>query len=369
MSLLADLLSKTKNIGSSSGKDVPPTLARAQSADAASPWLKRRYIIMSVIALSAIVIGIVLPSQLKRLPYFRHVKTVPLLPPEPIKMPLPPLTVPDKTQEQIAEEAKKTAIAANQDKTAKPETVSNKQTASAAKVKKTFRRAIAKTEHPSQKEDAMIQDKVAQAKPATAKHKTVEPEPAKIDTNARGALLYAARSSEQSGDWRGALASYRAVLDIDPDNYRVMSNSAAAYNKLGLYPDGEREARKALAIKPDYVPALINAAIACSSQNNNKDALTFFAAAAAAEPDNKSLAVNLGIMQERAGNLNDALATYRRAAASGDPQALFGLARVNEQTGKKSEAITAYRLIMSQKDASPSLKREVKNRLLGLEQQ
>ncbi|MDD5284975.1 MAG: tetratricopeptide repeat protein [Desulfuromonadaceae bacterium] len=368
MSLLADLLSKTKNIGSSSGKDVPPTLARAQSAGAASPWLKRRYIIMSVLAIFSIIIGIFLPSQLKHLPYFRHLKKAQLAPPQPFKMPLPPMTVPDKTKEQIAEEAKKTVAAEKPDKTAEPETVSNKQTSSAAKVKKTFRKPISKIQHPSQKEEAMFQDKIAHYKPATAKHKTVEPEPAKIDTNARGALLYAARSSEQSGDWRGALASYRAVLDIDPDNYRVMSNSAAAYNKLGMYPDGERQARRALAIKPDYVPALINAAIACSSQNNNKDALAFFAAAAAAEPDNKSLAVNLGIMQERAGNLNDALATYRRAAASGDPQALFGMARVNEQTGHKSEAITAYRIIMSQKNASPSLKREVKNRLLGLEQ-
>lgn len=367
MSLLADLLSKTKNAEPPGGKAVPPTLARAQGVGATSNWRKRRYIIMSVIAVAAVIIGIFLPSQLKRLSVLQPAKTV-ALPPQPLKMPLPPRISPAATPEQIVEDAQKVAAAGNQDKTTAPAPVSNKQTTSAACVKIPAIRPIAKAPRHTQQNIARNQGMIVQAKPVTGATKRVETAPRVIDTDARGALLYAARSSEQAGDWRGALASYRAALDIDPENYRIMSNSAAAYNKLGMFSDGEREARRALARKPDHVPSLINAAIACSSQGNNQGALKLFAAAAAAEPGNRSLAINLGIMQERTGNLDEALATYRRAAASGDPQALFGMGRVYDQKGNKNEAITAYRLIMAQKDASLALKQEVKNRMLRLEE-
>jgi len=381
MSLLADLL-KTRDVKPSGSKDVIPTLLRAQGVGSTSLRLKRRYIILSVIALSTIFIGLFLPSQLKRLSYFRPAKTATVPPPPPLLMPLPPRTAPAREPGQIVEEAKKAVAGGAPHKTAVPEktvavtnpdksvaaaVVSKKPTSAATGVKKTAR-LMARTLPRKQNRVARIQGRTDTTKPVKVTNKRVETAPGKIDTDARGALLYAARSSEQSGDWRSALASYRAALDIDPDNYRIMSNSAAAYNKLGMYPDGEREARMALARKPDYVPALINAAIACSSQGNSKVALKLFAAAAAAEPGNKSLAINLGVMQERTGNMDEALATYRRAAASDDPQAMLGVARIYDQRGNKNEAIKAYRLIMLQKDASPSLKQEAKKRLLRLEE-
>jgi tetratricopeptide (TPR) repeat protein len=252
-------------------------------------------------------------------------------------------------------------------KSAAPTTESKKRSPASAAIKKILPSSAKQPRRPQQKA-VVLQNKLVSSRPADAATKNVGGTSIKVDTNARGALLYAARSAEQSGDWRGALASYRAALDIDPENYRIMSNSAAAYNKLGMFPDGEREARRALVRKPDFVPALINAAIACSSQGNNRDTLKFFTAATAAEPGNRSLAINLGIMQERTGNLDEALATYRRTAASGDPQALLGMGRIQEQKGNKTEAIAAYKAIMSQKEVNPSLKREIKERLLRLEE-
>lgn len=391
MSLLADLLSKTKKTEPLNGKDIPPTLVRAQEIASASPGLKRRYIIMSLIALTAIVIGIFLPSQLKRLsPLLSADSVLPL--PQAMRVPLPPRTSPANAPEQILQDAQKLLAAtghttvtvpvaggtpvpvptaalpslpATSTVVAKPK----KQPPGAAPVKKHhIRPGTGTVSRPPRQKPAEARDAVITPKPVAAVPKSAGSASVKIDTNARGALLYAARASEQSGDWRGALASYRAALDIDPENYRVMSNSAAAYNKLGMYPDGEREARRALSRKPDYVPALINAAIACSSQGNHKEALKLFKSATAAEPGNRSLAINLGVMQERTGNMDEALATYQRAAASGDPQALFGVARIQEQKGNRSEAVSAYKLIMQQKDANPSLKREVKERLLRLEE-
>lgn len=393
MSLLADLLSKTKNREPSGGKEIPPTLLRAQETGSTSSKLKRRFVIMSVVALAAIVAGIFLPSQLKRLSILLPSKTA-VTASQPNKAPLPPRVSPASAPEQVMEEAQKLLTATQQINTAAP-VDTNKQGAepAAAQVPAPGQNTPVKSVAPDTDSRKRSSDSAASKKTKTSKAlpkrtqqkapvtqaKAVSPPAAsaakssgaasvKVDTNARGALLYAARSAEQSGDWRGALASYRAALDIDPENYRIMSNSAAAYNKLGMYADAEREARRALARKPDFVPALINAAIACSSQGYNNDALRFFTAAAAAEPGNRSLAINLGIMQERTGNLDEALATYRKAAATGDPQALSGMGRINEQKGNKSEAIAAYKAIISQKDINPSFKREIKERLLRLEE-
>lgn len=389
MSLLADLLSKTKKTEPLNGKDIPPTLVRAQEIASASPRLKRRFTIMSLIALTAIVIGIFLPSQLKRLsPLLSTDSVLPL--PQAIRVPLPPRTSLANAPEQILQDAQKLLAATGHTTVTAPVAGGTPvpvptpalpsppaTSAVAAKPKKQLPGAAPVKKHhirpgtvsrPARQKPAEARDALIAPQPVAAVSKSAGAASAKIDTNARGALLYAARASEQSGDWRGALASYRAALDIDPENYRIMSNSAAAYNKLGMFPDGEREARRALSRKPDYVPALINAAIACSSQGNHKEALRFFKIATTAEPGNRSLAINLGVMQERTGNMDEALATYQRAAASGDPQALFCVARIQEQKGNKSEAIAAYKQIMQQKDANPSLKREVKERLLKLEE-
>ncbi len=363
MSLLADLLSKTKNSDSSGGKDVPPTLARGQNTGNAPSGMRKRLTIMSVIAVAAILVGIFLPSQLKHLALLLPAKRA-VVPALQEKVALPQRTLP----EQVVADANKTAAVANQDKNAAAGALAQKPYSSAGTNKKAATHHMVKSHRHHSPKGAVIPGNMVTAKPASATKAETEAAPVKMDTDARGTLLYAARSSEQSGDWRGALASYNAALDIDPENYRILSNSAAAYNKLGMYVDGEREARRALERKPNYIPALINAAIACSSQGNNKDALKFFNAATTADPGNRSLAINLGVMQERTGNWDDALETYRRAAASGDAQALLGMARVQEQKGNKSEAINAYKLVMLMKDTNPTLKREVKSRLLRLEE-
>lgn len=330
MSVLADLLSKTKKADPLDGKGVPPTLVRAQKDGAAPSRQKKRFVIMSLLAVVSILVGLFLPTQIKRLSLLLNVKTAVTMP-QPVKMPLPSRTSPSNAPEQIVEEAQKAAAAA--------QAIGNQAAGTApAGVAEPARNpaptnppitSVASSNAPKQQPSArkagprpvaaaiprnrtvQHQEKLLSAAPAPAVKKGEET-PGKADTDARGALLYAARSSEQAGDWRGALASYRSALEIDPDNYRIMSNSAAAYNKLGMYADGEREARRALARKHDYIPALVNAAIACSSQGNDKDALKFFSAASAADPGNKSLLLNLGVMQERAGNLDKALESYRR---------------------------------------------------------
>ena len=140
-------------------------------------------------------------------------------------------------------------------------------------------------------------------------------------------------------------------------------------NNLGMFDEGVKEAKRALAKRPDYVPAMINAAIAYSSKGNSQEALRLFSEATIADPGNRSLVINLGILQERTGKLDDALRTYRPLADDGDPLALQGMGRVYERKGNRSEAVRAYRQIIALPNANPALKKEVKGQLVRLEEQ
>jgi hypothetical protein len=364
MSLLADLLSKTKS-GSAPGTpekpphlDVPPTLSKARGIPAKVRTLKNRYVILSVICVAFIALGGFVAVKFGMLGS-SATKKVP--PPQIVQKPLqqPPVQRPVSTAKPPVATAVVAKITLGEPVAAEP----HKKKAVPHKVKS-----------PKCPPVAAIVPKAVAARPV----KKVEPLPAhpgqkaaprKIDTAARDSYLYAARSAEQTGDWKGALASYRKAQEIDPDDYKIMSNVAAALNNLGMFDDGAQEAERALGKKPDYVPALINAAIGYSSSGNAPKALRHFTFARALDPGNRSLVINLGILQERTGKLDDAQATYRQLASTGDPLALQGMGRVYERKGFKNEAARIYRQIMALPAASATLKKEAKGKLSRIEEQ
>jgi tetratricopeptide (TPR) repeat protein len=60
---------------------------------------------------------------------------------------------------------------------------------------------------------------------------------------------------EKSGDVRGALAKYRAALDLDPTSYGFRLNYALALCRLGRWQDGIAELREVLRVDPDNADA------------------------------------------------------------------------------------------------------------------
>lgn len=56
---------------------------------------------------------------------------------------------------------------------------------------------------------------------------------------------------EKTGDVRGALAKYRAALDLDPTGYGFRLNYALALCRLGRWQDGIAELREVLRVDPD----------------------------------------------------------------------------------------------------------------------
>jgi len=60
---------------------------------------------------------------------------------------------------------------------------------------------------------------------------------------------------EKSGNLRGALAKYRAALDLDPTGYGFRLNYALALCRLGRWQDGIAELREVLRVDPDNADA------------------------------------------------------------------------------------------------------------------
>jgi Flp pilus assembly protein TadD len=367
MSILADLLSKNKWGESQGGKEIPPTLARAQEAVAKKQTPKKRYIFIAVAAVVITVAGLAMTSLLGRINSHK-----------PVKYPMPPAAAPvappqapvTPSPQQPAQPQPASSIAQNKAAELQPKPNAAFTTKRAPRPHKLHKHAAVKPVAVKKRTTTGSAQKAAPKRNDAAfepRMGAVSPSPSKVDTAARGALLYAARSAEQAGDWRLALANYRKAQEIDPDNYKIMSNAAAALNNLGMFEDGLKEARRALDRKPGYLPAMINAAIAHSSTGNSKEALRLFSAACTADPSNRNLAINLGILQERMGKLDEARATYRRLAESGDPLALMGMGRVLERKGNKSEAAYNYRQILALRNITPSIQQEARARLTRLE--
>lgn len=388
MSLLADLLSKIKPNTSHGGEDgspqldVPPTLSKTQKNPAKVAAFRSRYIAISGLALALIAAGALLTARLGT----QDPATAPATPappqaaspPAPPSQPAPPAPpVPAPAAGPQAGEAPAPAT---------PPTLQSNSARIAlgdgpAGGSKGAGRADCPTCPPAPRARPqaraarppvpaprpLLQAPRAPAPSAAAQREAAAPAKSS-DLAARDSFLYAARSAEQAGDWKAALASYRRAQELDPGNYRIMSNTAAALNNLGLYEEGGREAERALRLKPDYLPALVNAAIGHSSTGNAPRARRLFNSALALDPGNRSVTLNLGILDERSGNLDEALATYRQLANAGDPAALEGMARVYERKGKKLEAMRSYRQILAQPNTSAALRKQVKGRLARLEE-
>lgn len=366
MSLLADLFSKNNSEPSGGVSDVSPTLIRAHNRPPEVRNFKRRYVVVSLISVAIIAGGILALCQFGLLPSFSTKK------PQQVAQPVkPPVVVAPITAVPVAVAPLESPpiIAVAQPAPSTPPTSTGLTDHNKAASKKHLRNKSTVKPRPTINKLAAIlpaKRSTTQKQPTAKLSEAEAVATVAIDKAKRDSLLYAARAAEQVGNWNLALANYRKAQKIDPDNYRIMSNSSAALNNLGMFDEGRKEAKLALGKNPDYVPAMINAAIAYSSTGNSQEALDLFSKASSADPSNKNVAINLGILQERSGKLEDAQKTYRHLAEDGEPLALDGMGRIHERAGNKSEAARVYRQILAQPNANATLKKEVRRKLTRL---
>ncbi len=159
--------------------------------------------------------------------------------------------------------------------------------------------------------------------------------------------LYAARTSELQKNYRQALANYKKVMEIEPENFVVMNNIACAMIHLGAYEEAIEHAKGALSIKKDHVSSLINLGVAYGRLGRHPESEGYFLRAQFVEPKNRFIMLNLGLIYEKAGALDKAGGYFSALSEAGDSQGYLGLARIAEQQKRTTDAVSFYKTVIS----------------------
>lgn len=111
-----------------------------------------------------------------------------------------------------------------------------------------------------------------------------------------------------------ALACYRRLLELDPDNYMAHNNAGLLLNKLGRRGEADAAFGRALELKPGNPHIRFNQLMV--RPNGDLDEATDCCRRALAErPDDPDVLTNLAIVLQFSGRYEEAMAEYQRAAA------------------------------------------------------
>jgi len=103
------------------------------------------------------------------------------------------------------------------------------------------------------------------------------PGPGRLAPPTAETLFQQAFELQQAGDTLGAIQTYLASLNLEPDNAGARSNLGAAYVQLGRYDDAIAEYRRAIDLDPDNVAFRFNLGLAHYKAARVPDAADAFA--------------------------------------------------------------------------------------------
>jgi len=302
MSLLSDLLSKIKH--PEPRKDVPPGLRSMVSTLKKKEFNKKRLALLMAFAVMALgsgfftvyLVSIYLPKDVKQVAEYKR-----------------PISEPKSEQPSLPGRAAQTP-----EETGKEQVIVNSQ-------EKKVQETLKDTSQPVQerKTKPEIVDVAKIGKP-----EVVNIEKPKVDSSEKDLYLYMARNYESKKDYSNALASYKKVLSIEPNNYRVMNNIASILLQLNSSEEAKTYLQKAINIKNDYVPGLINMGIALARLGETENAESFLLRAQTFEPYNRSAIFNIALLYEKKGNYEKAREYYLKLQRLGDTEGGLGLERI-----------------------------------------
>ena len=159
--------------------------------------------------------------------------------------------------------------------------------------------------------------------------------------------LYTARTYELQKNYQQALANYKKVMVIEPDNFVVMNNIACAMIHLGAYEEAIEYAKGALSIRKGYVPSLINLGVAYGRLGKHQESEGYFLRALSVEPKNRIILLNLGLICEKMDALDRAGGYFATLSETGDAEGYLGLARIAEKQKRTKDAVSFYQTVIS----------------------
>ncbi|TWB25366.1 tetratricopeptide repeat protein [Nitrospirillum bahiense] len=139
------------------------------------------------------------------------------------------------------------------------------------------------------------------------------PAPSQPPSSDVDGLLAAAAARHQAGDAAGALASYRAVLDRQPDQPVALHLLGLALAQLGRAEAGLPFLRRAVEVAPGYAAAQSNLGNVLQTLGRAAEAEGHYRLALDAEPDRPDVLTNLGNALLAQGRAAEAAACQERA--------------------------------------------------------
>jgi tetratricopeptide (TPR) repeat protein len=354
MSLLADLLSKTKQ--PQTKRDVPPNLKNIVQVSARKSDDRRRMILLSVLFAAAVLTGVFF-VYLTRALSDRSASNISISPREKVSM----------AENQRRGEEGLTPEHPEISKFA--ETVQHPESKEAIQNKEAGNPAVAASKkhenisHPAPITESSGKDVLPDLEQVIVKKGS--PDKTRNESEI-DAYLYSARESEMKNDYQGALTDYKKALAIDKNNYIVMNNIAFIYLTLGIIEESVNYSQMALGVNKDYVPALINLGIASAKSGDMPDAEKYFNQALKLDPDNKNALLNLALFYELQMNYPGSAEYFSRLAKAGDLSGTLGLARVYEKQDKTEEALKLYRTAFADSSLDDKTRSEVRQRIIVL---
>lgn len=122
-----------------------------------------------------------------------------------------------------------------------------------------------------------------------------------------------ATAYEGAGDWGNALASYRKVVQLNPNDADSHFNFALALKKAGRSQDAIDQLNTLLKVRSNYAPALSLLGDLYLSQHQWKDAAAILEQYAKIAPNQYNAWFNLGVAYDHAADFDNALRAYTKA--------------------------------------------------------
>ena len=136
----------------------------------------------------------------------------------------------------------------------------------------------------------------------------------RLDSAAK-AELHKAFTAMDKKDWHTAIAAFKKLIAIRPDDAGAYFNMGITYRELGEYAEAIAAYKKAIAIKPDDPRAYYNMGYAYHYFGKYAEAVAAYKKAIAIKPDDPRAYNNMGVAYDYLGKYAEAIAAYKKAIA------------------------------------------------------
>ena len=126
-----------------------------------------------------------------------------------------------------------------------------------------------------------------------------------------------------AGDYKGAIASYTKVIELDSKNVLAYVTRGASYANLGKFQEAFNDSDRAIKLDPDteYATAFITRGAACNNLGKYKQAIKDFNMVLKMNPKNHDAYLGRGASYSHLGDYKKAVEDWKTAAKMGSAMA------------------------------------------------